>query len=173
MKFILKGIPEVYLFQSDGIKTFLSKCRMNIMISLIQNTKSWNSFCIWTEFGQKCFYAIPIDISISLERLYQSFQFFHHCRGKSMTNLEMDIFSRFFLNFLVLKIKPQSNDCIFFFFTLPVCIFFFLLTRYSLICMLSNNNNNKHWLHRVKLYLVIYSTLTNLFGLSISIWTSK
>ena len=34
-----------------------------------------------------------IKISISLERLNRSFPFFHHCKGKSMTYLEMDNFS--------------------------------------------------------------------------------
>ena len=40
----------------------------------------------------------PIEKSISLEHLYQSSEFFHRCKGKSMYFLEMDIiFSRFFL----------------------------------------------------------------------------
>ena len=40
-----------------------------------------------------------IEISISLERLFQSSPFVHHCKGKSMTYLEMGIFcSRFFLS---------------------------------------------------------------------------
>ena len=57
-----------------------------------------------------------IEISISLERLYQSSPFFHHCKGKSMTYLEMDIIcSRFFL-FLKYGSHPM--------------IAFFLLTRY-------------------------------------------
>ena len=48
----------------------------------------------WTEM----FLCHPIEISISLKRLYQSSPFFHHCKGESMTYLEMDIIcSRFFL----------------------------------------------------------------------------
>ena len=93
-------------------KTFLSKRRKNFMISYIQNTKSWNSFCIWTEM----FLCHPIEISISLECLYQASQFFHHCKGKSMTYLEMDIiFSTFFL---FLKYGPHLM--IVFFVTHPV-----------------------------------------------------
>ena len=74
---------------------------------------------VWTEM----FLCHSIKIGISLERLNQSSPFFQHCKGKSMTYLEIDIIcSRFFL---VLKIQPSSNDCLFFF-------FFFLLTQYSL-----------------------------------------
>ena len=48
-----KNVPEICLFQSDGIKTLLSKWRMHLKM-LIQNIESLNLFCIWTEFGQKC-----------------------------------------------------------------------------------------------------------------------
>ena len=48
----------------------------------------------WTEM----LLCHSIEISISLERLYQSSPFFHHYKGKSMTYLEMNIIcSRFFL----------------------------------------------------------------------------
>ena len=68
---------------------------------------------IWTEM----FLCNPTEISKSLECFYQSSQFMHHCKGKFMTYLEMDIiFSRFFL---FLKYSPPSNDCIFFFFDSP------------------------------------------------------
>ena len=41
----------------------------------------------WTEL----FLCHSIKISISLERLFQSFPFFHHCKGKFMAYLEMDL----------------------------------------------------------------------------------
>ena len=65
-----------------------------------------------------------IEISISLECLYQSSPFFHHCKGKSMTYLEMDIIcSRFFL-----FLKYDSHPMIVFFF------FFFFLTHPVYMC---------------------------------------
>ena len=64
----------------------------------------------WTEM----FLCHSIEISISLERFLQSTPFFHHCKGKSMTYLEIDIIcSRFFL--FLYSIAP-SNFCGFFFF---------------------------------------------------------
>ena len=39
----------------------------------------------------------PIEIRVSMEYLYQSSQFLHHCKGKSTTYLEIDII--FFHNF--------------------------------------------------------------------------
>ena len=70
---------------------------------------------VWTEM----FLCHSIKISISLECLNQSSQFFHHCKGKSMTYLEMDIiFSRFFL---FLKYNPHSVIAVLF--THPVYVF--------------------------------------------------
>ena len=61
---------------------------------------------------------------LSLEHLYQSSPFIHHCKGKSMTYLEMDIVcSRFFL-----FLKYGSHPMIAFLFCF--CFFFFWLTRY-------------------------------------------
>ena len=55
--------------------------------------------------GWELFLCHPIEISISLERLYQSSPFFHHCTGKFMIYFEMNIiFSRFFL---FLKYSPH------------------------------------------------------------------
>ena len=68
----------------------------------------------WTEM----LLCHSIEISISLERLYQSSPFFHHCKGKgkSMTYLEMDIIcSRFFL-FLKYGSHPMIAFFFFFFF---------------------------------------------------------
>ena len=66
-------------------------------------------------FGQKCFLCHSIEIRISLEQLFQSSPFFQHCKGKSMTYLEMDIIcSRFFL-----FIKYSSHPMIAFFYYLP------------------------------------------------------
>ena len=49
---------------------------------------------VWTEM----FLCHSIKISISLECLNQSSPFIYHCKGKSMTYLEIDIIcSRFFL----------------------------------------------------------------------------
>ena len=75
---------------------------------------------IWTEM----FLCHPIDISKSLEPLCQLSQFFHHCKGKPRTYLEMGIiFSRFFL---FLKYSPlPSNDCVLF------CLFVRLFIFYS------------------------------------------
>ena len=67
----------------------------------------------WTEM----FLCHSIEIRLSLERLYQSSSFFPHCKGKSMTYLEMDniFFSRLLL---FLKYSPHPM------------IAGFLLTRY-------------------------------------------
>ena len=90
-----------------------------------------------------------IKISISLERLNQSSPFFHHCKGKFMTNLEIDIIcSRFFL-----FLKYSSHLMIAFFMTHPVyrfikdrkglglfvcllfvCLFFFLFLFFFCFC---------------------------------------
>ena len=62
---------------------------------------------VWTEM----FLCHSIKISISLECLNQSTPFFHHCKGKSMTYLEMDIiFSRFLL-FLKYSPHPMIAFC--------------------------------------------------------------
>ena len=59
-----------------------------------------------------------IEISISLECLNQSSPFFHHRKGKFMTNLEIDIIcSRFFL-----FLKYSSHPMIAFFMTHPLCV---------------------------------------------------
>ena len=69
----------------------------------------------WTEM----FLCHPIEISISLERLYQPSPFFHHCKGEFMTYLEMDIIcSRFFL-FLKYSFHPMIAFFLFFFFDSP------------------------------------------------------
>ena len=66
----------------------------------------------WTEM----FLCHSIKISISLERLNQSSPFFHQCKGKFMTNLEIDIIcSRFFL-----FLKHSYHPMIAFFMTYPV-----------------------------------------------------
>ena len=68
----------------------------------------------WTEM----FLCHSIEMSIFLERLYQSSPFVHHCKGKFMTNLEIVIIcSRFFL-----FLKYSSNPMIAFFMTHPVCM---------------------------------------------------
>ena len=67
----------------------------------------------WTEM----FLCHSIEISISLERLYQSPPLFPCCKDKSMTYLEMDIICARFLLFL--KYSSPSNDCGVFF-THPV-----------------------------------------------------
>ena len=68
-----------------------------------------NTCHCWTEM----FLCHSIEISISLERLYQSFPFFLHCKGKFMTNLEIDIIcSRVFL-----FLKYSSHPLIAFFMT--------------------------------------------------------
>ena len=67
----------------------------------------------WTEM----FLCHSIEISITLERLYESSPFFPYCKGKSMTCLEMDIiFSKF------LFLKYSTHPMIAFF----VCLFVFL-----------------------------------------------
>ena len=63
------------------------------------------------------FLCHPIDISISLEPLDQSSPFFHHCKGKSMTYLEMDIICSRFILFLKYSSHPM------------IAIFFFFLTH--------------------------------------------
>ena len=68
----------------------------------------------WTEM----FLCHSIKIGISLEHPYQSSPFFHHCKGKFMTNLEIDIIcSRFFL-----FLKYSSHPMIAFFMTHPVYV---------------------------------------------------
>ena len=76
----------------------------------------------WTEM----LLCHSFKISISLERLYQSSPFFHHCKGKSITYLEMDIICSIFF----LSLKYDSHPMIaFFFFTHPVYVYF--LWNYS------------------------------------------
>ena len=130
MVMIDKGIPEICLFWSDGIKTFLSKfCPNTEWISWfrwfkIQNHEIRSAYLdiIWTEM----LLCYPDEISISLERLYQSPQFFHHCKGKSMTYLKNKFF---FKIFLVLKIIAPPIFFFFFFFFLQYTCFTFFLWR--------------------------------------------
>ena len=71
---------------------------------------SWTEMCL----------CHSTERSVSLKPLYQSPPFFHHCKGKSMTYLEMDIIcSRFFL-----FIKYSSHPMVVFFFF--NYLFFFL-----------------------------------------------
>ena len=80
---------------------------------------------VWT----KMFLCHSIKISISLERLNQSSPFFHHCKGKSMTYLEIDItFSRFLL-FLKYNPYPMIAVLLLLLFCLFVGFFFFTLTH--------------------------------------------
>ena len=67
----------------------------------------------WTEM----FLCHSIKISISLGRLNQSSPFFHHCKGKFMTNLEIDIICSRFFKFLKYSSHPMIS--------------FLWLTRYS------------------------------------------
>ena len=81
----------------------------------------------------RMFLCHSIKISIPLELLNQSFTFFHHCKGKSMTYLEVDIiFSRFLLFLIYSPIQWLRFCCcccccfvlfcfvLIFFFTHPV-----------------------------------------------------
>ena len=61
----------------------------------------------WTEM----FLCHPIEVSISLECLYQSSPFFHHdCKVKTMTYLEMDIICSRFVLFLKYSSHPTIAD---------------------------------------------------------------
>ena len=68
----------------------------------------------WTEM----FLYPSIEISISLERLFQSYPFFPHCKDQSMTYLDMDIICFRFSLFLKYSSHPM--------------IAIFLLTRYTI-----------------------------------------
>ena len=78
---------------------------------------------VWTEM----FLCHSVRISISLERLNQSSPFFHRCKGKSMTYLNIDIIFSKFLFFL----KYSPHPMIVFFFTHPVCCCQPLIAQYT------------------------------------------
>ena len=72
------------------------------------------SLILWEQVSN-VLYATLLKFSISLVCLNQSSLFFHHCKGKSMTYLEMDnIFSRFLL---FLKYSPHPIIAFFFFYS--------------------------------------------------------
>ena len=79
----------------------------------------------WTEM-----FLMPSYLNdISLGHLSRSTPFFHLCKGKSMTYLEMEIICSRFVLFLKFSSYPMIA---LFFVCLFVCLFvvFFLLTRY-------------------------------------------
>ena len=100
-------------FDTTCTRWVIKKC--NHWMGAIFNKNKKNLEQIMS-FGQKCFLCHSIKISISLEHLNQSSPFFLHCKGKFMTNLEIDIIcSRFFL-----FLKYSSHPVIAFFMTHPV-----------------------------------------------------
>ena len=84
---------------------------------------------VWTEI----FLCHSIKISISLERLNLLSPFFHHCKVKSMTYLEIDIiYSRFFL---FLKYSFHSMIAFFVLFCFVFCLFFWLIRYIALLLL--------------------------------------